>query len=200
MNFKYNVDNNLEYKNLLEKINLKKNNGLYIYGKAGVGKTTFSKELVKLYETQKQNLKQKIKDLDDEYNVNDKLYKQRLKDKKMEPTPWMEINNKYGSFEKWKEVECSFPEKIKMDQISEEKNKLEEVLKQFIAPVFFNMQKFISDIQASWSKKYSDSTQVIENNISKFANASLLIIDDLGVEFIHESTYSYIYEIFEKRF
>lgn len=38
------------------------------------------------------------------------------------------------------------------------------------------------------------------NNISKFANASLLIIDDLGVEFIHESTYSYIYEIFEKRF
>ena len=118
----------------------------------------------------------------------------------MEPTPWMEINNKYGSFEKWKEVECSFPEKIKMDQISEEKNKLEEVLKQFIAPVFFNMQKFISDIQASWSKKYSDSTQVIENNISKFANASLLIIDDLGVEFIHESTYSYIYEIFEKRF
>ncbi len=51
MNFKYNVDNNLEYKNLLEKINLKKNNGLYIYGKAVVGKTTFSKELVKLYET-----------------------------------------------------------------------------------------------------------------------------------------------------
>lgn len=200
MTFKYNVDNNLEYKNLLEKINLDKNNGLYIYGKAGVGKTTFSKKLVDLYETQKQNLKQKIKDLDNEYNVHDELYKRRLKDKKIERTHWLEITNKYGSFEKWKEVEWSFPENIKMDKISKEKNKLEEVLKQFSVPVFFNVQKFISDIQASWSKKYSDSTQVIENNIYKFANASLLIIDDLGVEFIHESTYPYIYEIFEKRF
>ena len=51
MNIKFKVDHNLECKSLVEKISVKKNNGLYIYGKAVVGKTTFSQELVTVYET-----------------------------------------------------------------------------------------------------------------------------------------------------
>lgn len=56
-----------------------------------------------------------------------------------------------------------------------------------------NKQDYISKIQDSWSN----------NNISKpLINfmADVFITDDLGAERFHDSTISFLYEIFEKRF
>lgn len=62
---------------------------------------------------------------------------------------------------------------------------------------FVNMHNFIAKKQEEWNKDFNDSIKTKEK--INF-HADLLVIDDLGAEFIHSSTIGYLYEFFENRF
>ena len=196
----YDIDQDLDYKNILNKLDLTKNNGFYIFGKPGVGKTTFGKKIQSSYKTKIETLQQQITKLEQAYEVQNELYQQRLTANNIQTTTIFNAIKKYGSWEAWEKNECSFAENIEMNKIMEAKKQLEKKKNSLKLPIFMNMQKFISNIQDSWAKQYIDATKNTETAIIKAAHANLLILDDFGAEFIHESTYPYIYELFEKRY
>ena len=130
---KLNIDHDLEYEKLdyLINKNLKnnkfKNTGIFIYGKPGVGKTTFLKKIC-----------------------------QKL------------LN-----------------EKVQIQGYKIPKYKL----------MFFNSNDWIRDIQKSWIKELEFSTTTKIDT-----SANILLIDDFGSEFTHNSTLPYILNLFESRF
>lgn len=130
---KLNIDHDLEYEKLdyLINKNLKnnkfKNIGIFIYGKPGVGKTTFLKKIC-----------------------------QKL------------LN-----------------EKVEIQGYKIPKYKL----------MFFNSNDWIRDIQKSWIKELEFSTATKIDT-----SANILLIDDFGSEFTHNSTLPYILNLFESRF
>ncbi|WP_339020155.1 ATP-binding protein [Spiroplasma endosymbiont of Atherix ibis] len=119
---KFNVDQDLDYikfNSLFEKVKQKenfKNNGIYIYGKPGVGKTTFINKFVE--------------------------------------------NSKSNS----------------------------EIV---------NISKWIKSHQQAWENGYEG---IYAPSPSRLSEKQILILDDLGSEFIHKSTLPYIYNLLNERF
>ncbi|AUB32042.1 AAA family ATPase [Spiroplasma floricola] len=119
---KFNVDQDLDYTkfdSLFEKAKQKenfKNNGIYIYGKPGVGKTTFINKFVE---------------------------------------------NSRSNFE------------------------------------LVNVSQWIKSHQSAWENGYEG---IYAPSPSRLAQKQILILDDLGSEFIHKSTLPYIYNLLNERF
>ncbi|WP_338970800.1 hypothetical protein [Spiroplasma endosymbiont of Labia minor] len=149
---KFKVDQDLEYKKF-DQINLDskitKNIGLYIWGKPGVGKTTFLNKF-------KKDIHSRNNSLNKDYELNPNKYV-------------IESNGiKYSYMPKMLNVH------------------------------FCNMQQLVSDFKWNWNRDKDESKKT--NKIPNFVKADVLLIDDLGAEHAHSSTYEYIYELFNKRF
>lgn len=122
----FNVDTDMNYESFSKILNFEsKEKSLYIYGKPGVGKTTFLKHFAK--------------------------------------------------------------------NISQIKNSFEGIEIPKFTIMFFNVNDWIKDVQKSW--KYEDSLPIKINT-----QVDILLVDDLGSEFFHNSTIPYLLDLFEERF
>ncbi|ABC01851.1 ATP-binding protein [Mycoplasma capricolum] len=65
---------------------------------------------------------------------------------------------------------------------------------------FINLAELVEKIKNSWNSKFTDSKEVLQNQIRRLINCKVLVIDDLGVETLSQGVYPYIFELFDKRY
>lgn len=209
---KYSVDKDLNYKAFFK--NFSSESNLYIYGKPGVGKTSFANHIYNLEISKRKEATYKLQEIDEKLSI---LYKERseyIVENKIEAFSYFEWKDTYpekcanleseDAIKVWSEYhenQLNFPINNEIQDLFKDKEKLKKEILNYTIPMVVNMNDFIKTIQKTWDKDCPyDVKKKLRTTVNEMNSAKVLIIDDLGVENASDGIMPYIYELFESRY